>query len=70
MLVVGETEMLEAVEPVFHAYVVAPAAETVVELPLQMVNEGEAERVKVGIGFTVTVTVDVLEHPEEVPVTV
>ena len=70
MFVVGETEMLEAVDPVFHAYVVAPAAERVVELPLHIVNDGAAERVKVGTGFTVTVTVEVLEQPEEVPVTV
>ena len=48
--------MLEAVEPVFHAYVVAPAAEIVVELPLHIVNEGAAETVKVGIGFTVMIT--------------
>ena len=62
--------MLEAVEPVFQAYVAAPLAEIVVVLPLQIVNEGEAETVKVGDGFTVTATVEVLEHPEEVPVTV
>ena len=62
--------MLEAVEPVFQAYVAAPLAEIVVVLPLQIVNEGAAERVKVGTGFTVTTIVEVLEHPEEVPVTV
>ena len=48
--------MLEAVEPVFQAYVVAPLAEIVVELPLQIVNEGAAETVKVGTGFTVMIT--------------
>ena len=62
--------MLEPVAPVFHAQVVDPEADRVVAVPLQIVKEGAAETVKVGIGFTVTVTVDVLEHPEEVPVTV
>ena len=67
---VGETEISVVVAPVFHAYVVAPETEIVVELPLQIVKDGAAETVSVGIGFTVTVTVEVLEHPAEVPVTV
>ena len=67
---VGETEISVVVAPVFHAYVAAPVTLSVVELPLQIVNEGAAERVKVGIGLTVTETVVVLEHPAAVPVTV
>ena len=41
--------------PGFHAYVVPPEAVSVVLLPLQIVNEGEALIVGDGIALTVTV---------------
>ena len=46
--------MLEAVEPVFHAYVVAPAAEIVVELPLQIVVLGLEVIDTVGVALITT----------------
>ena len=54
--------------PGFQAHVVPPEAVSVVLLPLQIVNEGEALIVGVGIGFTVTVFVSDAEHPPIVTV--
>jgi len=51
-----------------HAYVVAPLAVNVVELPEHIV--GGADKVTVGVVFTVTTTVaGVLGQPVVVPVT-
>lgn len=67
---VGETETEAPFSaPGFQVYVVAPLAESVVELPLQIVG-ADAVAVTVGEGFTVMVTCAVEEQPEEVPVTV
>jgi hypothetical protein len=73
VVVVGLADTLEpvvALRFVFgdQAYVVAPLAVNVVELPEHIV--GGAERVTVGVAFTVTTTVAVaLAQPPVVPVT-
>jgi hypothetical protein len=64
---VGETVNGFAVDPVFHEYVVPPAAVNVALCPLQIVGE---LTVIVGREFTVTVATAVFEQPEVVPVTV
>jgi hypothetical protein len=51
-----------------QAYVVAPVALSVTELPAQIAVSAPA--LTVGNGFTVTVLVAVLEQPALVPVTV
>ena len=62
--------ILAVVAPPVHAYVVPPDAVSVVELPLHIVNEGEAVIVADGMAFTVTVLVVVPEHPPVVAVSV
>ena len=54
--------MLVVLAPVFHAYVFAPLAVSVVLLPLQIVVE-VAVILAVGNGFTVTVVEDNVIHP-------
>ena len=51
---VGDAENDDPLSEGLHAYDVAPLAETVVLLPLQMVGE-EADAVTLGTAFTVTV---------------
>jgi hypothetical protein len=57
VLVVGETTMVEFVEPVFHEYVVPPLAVSVVKSPTQMVVLPEMLAVTVEVTVTTTVSV-------------
>lgn len=67
VVTVGVTLIVEVVGPVFHEYVVAPAAVSVAGLPEQTVA---LFTVTVGVAFTFTETVRVLVHPLLLPVTV
>jgi len=66
---VGEAVNEDPLPEGLQTYELAPLAETVVLLPLQIVGEA-ADAVTVGTAFTVTVTVAVFVHPLLVPVTV
>ena len=65
----GDAENDDPLPEGLHEYDVAPLADTVVLLPLQIVGE-DAEADTSGTAFTVTVTVLVFVHPLLVPVTV
>ena len=65
---VGEAVNEDPLPEGLQTYELAPLAETVVLLPLQIVGEA-ADAVTVGTAFTVTVTVAVFVHPLLVPVT-
>ena len=65
----GDAENEDPLPEGLHEYDVAPLAETVVLLPLQIVGDA-AEADTSGTAFTVTVTVAVFVQPLLVPVTV
>jgi hypothetical protein len=67
VVVVGESVIAFAVEPVDQRYVVPPVADSVAACPVQIVEEFTV----IAKAFpTVTVATAVLEHPPFVPVTV
>ncbi len=65
----GETETVLVVAPVFQEYEVAPEAVNVEALPEQ-IKIGEELVLTVGVVLTVKLIVLVSEQPEVVPVTV
>lgn len=64
----GLTTILAPVCPVFHVYVLAPTAVSVVDSPSQ-ITDGDAEALTEAEPLTNTVTVAVVEQPFFVPVT-
>ena len=69
VVVIGETDIVAVVAPVFHKYVEAPLAVKTALDPGQ-IEVGLALAVTTGSGFTVTDTVIDPVHPAVVPVTV
>jgi galactose mutarotase-like enzyme len=65
----GDTVRVEAPEPVFQLYVLAPPADSVAVEPMH-IEAGDAAAVTVGTGLTVTVDVAVAEQLPAEPVTV
>jgi len=69
VVIIGETDIVAVVAPVFHKYVEAPLAVKTALAPGH-IAVGLATAVIVGLGFTKTDTVIDPVHPAVVPVTV
>ena len=69
VVVIGETDIVAVVAPVFHKQVDPPPPVNIA-LPPGQIEVGLAIAVTTGIGFTVTDTVIDPVHPAVVPVTV
>ena len=69
VVVIGETDIVAVVAPVFHKYVEAPLA-VKTALPPGQIEVGLALAVTTGSGFTKTDTVGEPLHPAVIPVTV